>query len=95
MIVGWLLGLVATVVGFFQGLLPSVTVPSWFTSDNFGSGLATSLGGLLAPLNNVLPIDALLSVLEALLLLLPVIVAYEAFQWAWNHVPSIFGFGTH
>lgn len=94
MIVQGIISLVVTVVSFFQGLLPSVSVPSWFTTDQLGGSLASSLGSLMAPVNHVLPLDALLTVLSEAMALLPVIVAYMVFQWAWDHVPTIAGFGT-
>jgi len=90
-----ILDLVQGVVSIFAALLPHLSVPSWFTTDNLGGSLATSLGSLMAPLNHIFPIDALLTVLSAVLLVLPVVIAYEVFQWAWNHIPSIAGFGTH
>ena len=94
MIPNALIALVTTVVNFFQSLIPNVSVPSWLTTDALGSGLATTIGQFLSPLNAFLPVDAMINVLLALLVLLPLIIGYEIFQWAWEHVPEIFGFGT-
>lgn len=87
-----------TVVGVFfsaiNAVFPSLTVPSWFSTDNFGTTLAGTVGTLIAPLNAVIPLDPFLTALHDGLELLPVVLAYLAFEWIWRHLPTIAGFGT-
>jgi uncharacterized sodium:solute symporter family permease YidK len=90
----FLLSLFGAVISFFNGLLPSWTLPSWLTTEGF-SAVATTVGDFLAGPRGIFPVDATLTVLQEVLLLLPVILGYMIFQWVWNHVPTIAGFGTH
>lgn len=93
MITTVILNIVSSVVSFFSSLLPTFSAPSWLTSDALGSSLASSIGSLVAPMNSILPVDAMLTVLQAMLLVLPVVILYDIFQWGWSHVPTIAGFG--
>lgn len=94
MITNLVINIFTAVVSFFINLLPHLSVPSWFTSNGFTSTIADDVGGLLAPISSWFPVDALLNVVYAFLILLPVIAAYEVFEWVWRHVPTIAGFGT-
>jgi hypothetical protein len=80
----------SAVIGFFDRLLPSFTVPSWFTS-NATSGITTAVGDGLSAVKNVLPVVAMLNVLHAFLLFLPLALGYMIFDWVWNHSPTIMG----
>ena len=94
MITDALITLVNTIVGFFDSLLPLFTAPSWFTGSGLTVTVAQWIGSALAPMNQFLPVDAILNVLMTLFVLLPFIAAYTVFQWVWDHVPTIAGFGT-
>lgn len=94
MITDFVLGLVGAFFSTVNSIFPSLTVPSWFTTDNFGTTLAGSVGTLIAPLNAVVPLDPFLTVLHDGLELLPVVLAYLAFEWIWRHLPTIAGFGA-
>jgi hypothetical protein len=85
-----IIGIIVVVVGFFDGLLPSIGVPSWFTT-NATAGTAADIGNALSAVKNVLPVDALLTVLHAFLLFLPLALGYLIFNWVWNHSPTIMG----
>ena len=63
MITNAIIGIIVVVVGFFDGLLPSIGVPSWFTT-NATAGTAADIGNALSAVKNVLPVDALLTVLH-------------------------------
>jgi hypothetical protein len=92
-ILTFLLTLFGAVVTFFNSLLPSWTLPSWLTTEGF-SAVATEVGDFLAAPSGIFPVDATLIVLQEVLLLLPVVLGYLIFQWVWDHVPTIAGFGT-
>jgi len=93
-IVTGLIEIVVTVVGAFDALLPTFTLPSWLTSDAWSAGVANTVGGMLAAMQSWFPVDALLTVLHDVLVLLPALAAYAVFEWVWRHVPTIAGFGT-
>jgi hypothetical protein len=94
-IVGLFIRGVALLVGAFLSLLPSWTPPSWLAAGTaLPTGVATSIGGLLHAVVGFLPIDTVLTVLQDIFLLWPVIVAYLVFKWVWAHIPTIAGFGT-
>ncbi len=96
MITNALLLLINAVIGFFDALMPHFSPPTWLGSvSTFGSTLAQYLGGALGVVQPILPVDAMIQVAAALLTVLPVIGAYTVFQWVWNHVPMVAGFGTH
>lgn len=95
MITNLLISLVVTSVSLFTSWLPSLAVPSWFSTSGVTTTIATDIGDLLGVMRPIFPVDALLTPLAAIVSLWPVIIAYVAFNWAWNHVPEIFGFGTH
>lgn len=95
MITSALLLLVNVTVSAITSLLPNLTVPTFFTTDNLGSTLASTIGSIVGAVHDFLPVVPLLVVLAALIPLWLVIVAYVAFQWIWNHIPTIAGFGTH
>lgn len=94
MITNAIISIVISVVNFFNNLLPSLTLPSWLTTNALSTTIANDLGGLLAPISSWFPVDALLNCIYAALVLLPVFAAYSVFQWVWRHVPTIAGFGT-
>lgn len=73
-------------------LFPPLDI-SAFTS--FSSGAASTLGGWLGIVSPYVPITFMLTMLQVVLVMLPAIGGYVIFQWFWNHVPSIAGFGTH
>jgi ABC-type uncharacterized transport system permease subunit len=93
MITNLLIDLVSGVFSFFNALLPSVSVPSWFTT-NAASSITTKVGNLLAGMSGVIPINAFLTVLQEMLTFLPLALAYLIFDWAWGHCPTIAGCGT-
>lgn len=93
MIANLLIGMVSAFVTFFNNLLPSFTVPSWFRADALGS-FTTTVGDYLSGMRNVFPVDATLTVLSGVLQMLPVILGYMIFDWLWNHCPTILGCGT-
>ena len=94
MITSAIISLVVAIVNVFDALLPSFTLPSWLTSDSWASGVANTVGGMLAAIRGWFPVDPLLTVLHDLLVLLPMLAAYAVFEWVWRHVPTIAGFGT-
>lgn len=94
MITNFVISLVTTVVSFFINLLPSMTIPSWFGTDSFGTTLANQVGGLLVGAKDYLPVGAIVDVVAAVCTLLPVFAAFWVFEWVWKHVPTIAGFGT-
>jgi hypothetical protein len=90
-----LIGLASGIIGIFNSLLPHFTSPSWFGATSALSTVATYVGDVLSIFQPILPVDAMINVLAALFIILPVVAAYTVFQWIWNHVPIIAGFGTH
>lgn len=94
MITGWLIGLVVSVLSAINGFLPSLSLPSWMTSDAWSAAIVNTVGGMLGAMSGWFPVDALLSVLIGVLTLLPIIAGYVVFDWVWKHVPVIAGFGT-
>jgi hypothetical protein len=84
---------IATAVSFFDSLLPSVTMPSWLAGGTIlPSGVASTIGGMMAAINGFVPIDAVLTALISFMVLLPVVFAYVVFNWIYKHVPTIAGF---
>ena len=94
MITNVLIAIVTGALGAFNSLFPSVTLPSWFTSDAIGSTVANYVGGLLGAIGGWFPVDTTLNILFAIVTLLPFIAAYIVAEWVWRHVPIIAGFGT-
>ena len=94
MITDALITVVNTVVGAFNALFPSLTLPTWFTSDTIGSTVANYIGGMLGAVHSWFPVTAVLTVLSAVVTMLPLIAAYLVAEWVWRHVPTIAGFGT-
>lgn len=94
MIVDMVLSLVTVLVQGFDALFPTVAVPAWLTTDNFGSTVAGYVGALLAPISGWFPVDPFLNALYAVLVMLPLFGAYLVAEWVWRHVPTIAGFGT-
>jgi hypothetical protein len=90
-----LIALASGIVSVFNSLLPHFTAPSWFGASSGLSSVATYMGDVLSIFQPILPVDAIINVMAALFIILPVVGAYTVFQWIWNHVPSIAGFGTH
>lgn len=96
MIVSGVLRLVSAILGGFFSLLPSWSMPSWLSSGTaFPSGLASTVGGYLHVVAPFIPVDLMLTILGAVFSLWPAIIGYLVFQWVWNHIPEIAGFGTH
>jgi hypothetical protein len=94
-ITGFLISSVASVLGFLLDLLPSWTPPSWLAAGVvLPSGVATTIGGLLHAVAGFLPIDTILTVLQDIFEFWPVVIGYLIFQWVWDHIPTIAGFGT-
>lgn len=90
MLTNVVISIITSVVSFFDGLLPHVSVPSWFVTDA-GSGVMTNIGDLLAGAKNSLPVVAILNVLHDLLVFLPIVLGYMLFDWVWTHSPTILG----
>lgn len=86
-----LIALVLALVSPLLALMPALDLGS--VTDQVTQG-ASAVGGYAMLLNPAMPIAELLSVLGAVALLLPVIVAYKVFSWVWRHVPTVAGFGT-
>lgn len=94
-IITWLVKGVTVLLSGFFSILPSWTMPSWLSSGTaFPSGVASSIGGLLEPARNFLPIDTILTVAASIFTLWPLIIGFLIFEWVWKHVPTIAGFGT-
>lgn len=95
MIVSFIIGLVDSALGFVFRLIPSWSMPGWLTSGTaFPSGVATAIGGYLRVVAPFLPVDLILTVLQSVFSLWPAVVGYLIFQWVWQHVPTVAGFGT-
>jgi hypothetical protein len=77
-----------------NSLLPAVHFPAWASGTQLSSDLGGTIGGSLAGINGVIPVDPILTVLGDVLALWPYFVAYLVFSWIWRHVPTIAGFGT-
>ena len=75
----------------FNALMPHVDV-SGFVSASTDAG--QTIGGYLITANRIFPVDTMLSILSLFLALLPALAAYMVFQWVWDHLPNIAGFGT-
>jgi hypothetical protein len=94
MITNLLLDLVMGVVSFFDSFLPHVTMPSWLAGATvLPSGVASTIGGMMAAVAPFIPVDVVLTVLTSVMLLWPVIFAYVVFNWVYRHVPTVAGFG--
>lgn len=93
MITDFLISIVSSIISFFDNLLPTMTVPSWFTT-NATSAIVHTLGDFLAAVSGFLPVDAVLTVLQSVVTFLPVAILYLLFNWTWQHVPTVAGFGT-
>ena len=90
MITNLLLGLVSGIFSLFNSLLPSVSVPSWFTTGAIAS-LTTAIGNQLSGMSGVFPVVAVLTVLQGMLTVLPMVLGYVIFNWLWNKSPTIAG----
>jgi hypothetical protein len=94
-IVNGLLSLITSALTFFFSLIPSWHIPGFLTSGSvISSSVASTLGGYLTVVQPYMPVDTILNVTASVFDLWPSIVGYLVFQWAWDHVPTIAGFGT-
>ena len=94
MITNLLLTVVSGVVGFFDSFLPHVAMPAWLSGATvLPSGVAATIGGMMAAVAPFIPVDVVLTVLTTVMLLWPVIFAYVVFNWVYRHVPTVAGFG--
>jgi len=94
--VSGLLLAISTVIGFLDGLLPHVTMPSWVTAGSLiPSGVSNFIGSALHTIAPVFPSAVLADIFVGVASLWPFVAAYAVAQWVWNHVPTIAGFGTH
>jgi hypothetical protein len=90
-----ILSIVSALLRGFFDLLPSWTLPSWLAAGTaFPSGVAATIGGYLRVVAPFLPVDVCLTVIGSILSLWLAIVGFLVFQWVWEHVPTIAGFGT-
>lgn len=95
MITNGLLEVVTAILSGLFSLIPSFSMPTWLSSATaFPSGVASSIGGYLHAVEPYFPIDTILTVLASVLELWPVVIGYLVFQWVWEHLPTIAGFGT-
>jgi hypothetical protein len=93
-ITDFFLTIILSVVEFFDSFLPHVTMPSWLAGSTvLPSGVASTIGGMMAAVAPFIPVDVVLTVLTTVMLLWPVIFAYVVFNWVYRHVPSVAGFG--
>jgi len=95
MITNTLISLVATIVSAITNLLPHLTVPAFFTTNQLGTSIAGTIGSLVGVVHAFIPVVPMLIVIAAVMPLWLLLVAYLVFQWVWNHIPTIAGFGTH
>jgi hypothetical protein len=94
MITNAILALVNVIVGAVDSLLPSFTLPSFFSG---GSILPTDVVNFFAAAFSMIspffPSALLLSILSAAAALWTPVLAYLVFQWICKHTPTIAGFG--
>lgn len=84
--------LIVKVIGpFINGFLPHLSLSSTVTAIQNGAG---TLGSALEVASPVVPWGVVFDWLGVLLVVLPVLGGYMVFQWVWDHIPSILGFGT-
>jgi len=64
-------------------LLPNVSLPSDLTSA------ISSASGLLSSVNSFLPVDTLLSVLSAIIVVELVVISYRIIVWVLTKIPGL------
>jgi hypothetical protein len=94
MITDLLISLAELIFAPLNALLPALHFPSWASSAQLTTSVGTELGGYLAAVKGVVPVDVLLTVIDDVLVMWEVLVFYLLFEWVWDHVPTIAGFGT-
>lgn len=94
MIVGWIISLVVVAVNAIDSLLPSFTLPGFFSSGSLiPSSAINFLAAALYTISPFFPSSLLLSILVAAASLWPAVLAYLVFSWIIKHTPTIAGFG--
>lgn len=95
MITNTILGLITTIVSGIDSLLPSLTLPAFFTG---GSILPSSVIQFLAAasfmVEPLFPSGLVLSLLVMVTSLWPAVLAMLVFNWIYHHIPTIAGFGV-
>lgn len=86
-----LIDLVLVLVGPILDLLPDLDLSALTAQVTVG---AQTVGGWAMMLNPALPVSEVISILAALAVIMPVVLAYKVFSWVWRHVPTVAGFGT-
>lgn len=94
MILDFLLGLLSTVVGWVNDLAPSFTVPSWLATNPLSTSTAVTIGHWLGSFDDFVPVRFLVSLLPALFVCILARLAFAVFMWVWEHLPTLWGFGT-
>ena len=95
MITNVLLSLITTLVSGIDSLIPSFTLPSFFTGASLlPIGVINFLAASAFMITPIFPSGLLLSFLVAIADLWPFIMAFLVFDWIYNHIPTIAGFGV-
>lgn len=91
MLVSFVIEIVCAFFGFLVGKLPvgSVTV----SASTAGSDAATAILNGLGALSGLVPVQFFLTVVVAFLLMIPVVLILLVFEWGYEHLPTVAGFG--
>jgi hypothetical protein len=88
MVLNLLLAVLATVMIWLFGLLPTFTAPEWLTYDS--GGWAFSVGALFHKLGYWFPVDIVGTVFGFIGTILPIAVTVVVLTWLWAMIP-VFG----
>ena len=92
MVTNALIDLVTFVLApIINALFPHLSLTGF---TNFSTDAASTLAGYLGAMTPFFPVTFTLTILQVFVVMLPAIGAYVVFQWVWDHIPSIAGFGT-
>lgn len=95
MILNLILGLLSSLIYAVDSILPHFTMPSFLTTTTLiPSNVVSFMASGLALISPVFPSGVLLNIVEGVSTLIPIVGVYVIFNWVYNHIPSIAGFGT-
>jgi hypothetical protein len=87
MIFNLILALLAEIVLFFFGLLPSFSAPEWLTYSM--DGLAFDLGALTYKLGAWFPVDTAATIFIFVGTIIPIVVSAFVATWLWSVMPIV------
>ena len=95
MITSAILALLTGLISAVDVLLPSFTMPSFLqTTTLIPSDVVSFMASGLALISPVFPSGVLLTIVEGVSTLIPIVGAYVVFNWVYQHIPTVAGFGT-